>query len=296
MPISRKKKTSRKRFNKLGGDCSAAQLADLETVCPISHELLSDIDPQYRVSINNTCYDSRELCRWLADPISQGLDAMRAPIAVDHWNDFRNNYCPQLPVRVPQPQPAQGQLGVVPIHNNAGQVIAYNNAIDNEPIYINDFLYPHVANNNNAAAAAAPANNNNNNNFNPQHQYPPGDPNDDNLGEMYDGGVSQFRKKRNLSRKSRKQMRGGMKIIVKTLLDRSYTLDVETSNTVRDVKEKIALLEHVPSERQRLILAGIQLDDDRSLADYNVQENQLLHVIFNRFPDPKPTPQPPRIV
>jgi hypothetical protein len=184
----------------------------------------------------------------------------------------------------------------VPIHNNAGQVIAYNNAINNEPIYINDFHYPHLANNNNAAAAAAPANNNNNNNFNPQHQYPPGDPNDDNLGQMYDGGVSQFRKKRNLSRKSRKQMRGGMKIIVKTLLDRSYTLDVETSNTVKDVKEKIALLEHVPSERQRLILAGIQLNDDRSLADYNVQENQLLHVIFKRFPDPKPKPQPPRIV
>jgi ubiquitin C len=234
---------------------------------------------------------------------------MRQPIDDNNWNNFRNNYCPQLPVRVPQPQPAPGQFGVVPIHNNAGQVIAYANAIDNEPIYINQFLYADVANNNGAAAAApannngaaaaaaaaAPANNNNNNNFNPQLQYPVGDPNNDNLGAMYDGGVSQFRK-RNLSRKSRKQMRGGMKIIVKTLLDRSYTLDVETSNTVKDVKEKIALLEHVPSERQRLILAGIQLNDYRTLADYNVQENQLLHVIFNRFPEPEPIPQPPRIV
>ena len=87
-------------------------------------------------------------------------------------------------------------------------------------------------------------------------------------------------------------MHGGMKIIVKTLLGRTHTLDVNPSNTVRDVKEQIALLENVPYDRQRLILAGLQLDDDRSLADYNVKENLLFHVVMRSLPVPQPVPQP----
>jgi len=87
-----------------------------------------------------------------------------------------------------------------------------------------------------------------------------------------------------------------MKIIVKTLLGRTHTLDVDTSNTVRDVKEQIVLLENVPSDRQRLILAGILLDNDRNLADYNIQENSLFHVVIRRFQEPPPAPQPKRIV
>jgi large subunit ribosomal protein L40e len=99
-------------------------------------------------------------------------------------------------------------------------------------------------------------------------------------------------KKRNLSRRTNQHMHGGMKIIVKTLLGRTHTLDVNPSDTVRDVKEKIALLENVPSHRQRLFLAGIQLNDDRSLADYNTKENEMFHVVIRLLPAPQPVPQP----
>lgn len=74
--------------------------------------------------------------------------------------------------------------------------------------------------------------------------------------------------------------RGGMQLFVKTLTGKTVSIEIEEGESIEDVKAKIAEKEGIPPEQQRIIFGGQQLQDGKTVDDYNIGDDATLHLVL----------------
>jgi hypothetical protein len=76
------------------------------------------------------------------------------------------------------------------------------------------------------------------------------------------------------------RLRGGIMIKVKTLTGKEIEIDIELTDTVERIKERVEEKEGIPPVQQRLIFAGKQMNDDKTAKDYNIEGGSVLHLVL----------------
>lgn len=75
-------------------------------------------------------------------------------------------------------------------------------------------------------------------------------------------------------------IRGGMRVQVNTMLGEKVEVEVEETETVADLKKKLSKKQKIPADQQRIIYEGKLLQDNKTLAEYNIKNNSVIHMVL----------------
>ncbi|CAF4346742.1 unnamed protein product, partial [Rotaria sordida] len=73
---------------------------------------------------------------------------------------------------------------------------------------------------------------------------------------------------------------GSMEIFVKLPTVKTITLKVDPNDIIKDIKMKINDKEHIKVEYQQLVFDNTQLEDNKTLLDYNIQQKSTLELFI----------------